>query len=86
MKYRDVRVGSATVPAHEGGGWALPGGGVTMIEQEAEQVAQLLSVDIDRGREIAEERERLRQARAGRSEVTVTRVPAKNYRRQFGIV
>lgn len=44
----DVRFGGSTIPAHENGGWALPGGKVTRDPLEALAVATRLARAIDR--------------------------------------
>lgn len=43
MRRQDVWVGGATLPVHEDGGWALPGGGRTMDQLEAMAVAAELA-------------------------------------------
>lgn len=44
----DVRFGGSTIPAHENGGWALPGGKVTRDPLEALAAATQFAKVIDR--------------------------------------
>lgn len=48
MRQSDIRFGGATIPAHEHGGWALPGGRRTYNAVEAMAVAADLAGIIDR--------------------------------------
>ena len=48
MRQSDIRFGGATIPAHEHGGWALPGGRRTYNAVEAMAVAADLAKVIDR--------------------------------------
>lgn len=48
MRKSDIRVGGATIPVHDLGGWALPGGSRTNDEEEATAVAAALAKVIDR--------------------------------------
>jgi hypothetical protein len=41
-RHSDVIVGMSTVPKHDGGGWALPGGGITRSQAEATRVATVI--------------------------------------------
>ena len=42
-KLADILIGSAHIPAHADGGWALPGGGRTTDESAARTFASTLS-------------------------------------------
>ena len=48
MRQSDIRFGGATIPAHEHGGWALPGGRRTYNAAEAMAIAADLAKVIDR--------------------------------------
>lgn len=48
MRQSDIRFGGATIPAHEHGGWALPGGRRTSNAVEAMALAADLARVIDR--------------------------------------
>lgn len=78
MKRSDVRLGSATLPVHDDGGWALPGGGRTTDPLEAMAIAAELAARMPQG-EIPEVAGLHRQPAAPkrlRQPVRVTRRPA----------
>ncbi len=48
MQTRDIMLGRATLPAVEGGGWAIPGGGILTDSGEAMAAAARLAAMLDR--------------------------------------
>lgn len=78
MKRKDILIGSATVPCHESGGWALPGGGVTTDFFVAAEVAAGLAEQIDKVR--ADNASRREEALKRRPSVTYTKRQATDER------
>lgn len=77
MKRADVRLGGATLPVHEQGGWALPGGGRTTDPMEALAVAAELAALIPAHEVPERSRQPKAPSRTPRRTVQVTRRQAE---------